>query len=71
MLRLAEGLEAQANTIEPPAEPMRNLEGAIVAATLARRHATAELLADRLRERLARDRTNVVSLDHGSGETVG
>jgi hypothetical protein len=44
---------------------VRDLERAIVAATLAGRHATAELLADRLREWLARDRRNVVRLDGG------
>ena len=44
---------------------VRDLERAIVAATLAGRHATAELLADRLREWLARDRSNVVRLDGG------
>jgi len=48
----------------PPAA-VRDLERAIVAATLAGRHATAELLADRLREWLARDRSNVVRLDGG------
>ena len=44
---------------------VRDLERGIVAATLAGRHATAELLADRLREWLARDRGNVVRLDGG------
>ena len=49
--------------VEHPPESTRNLERAIVAATLAGRHSTADLLADRLRERLARDRGNVVRLD--------
>ncbi len=44
---------------------MRDLERAIVGATLAGRHATADLLADRLREWLARDRGNVMRLDGG------
>ncbi len=55
----AAGLEG----IDSPPDSIRNLERAIVAATLAGRHSTAELLADRLRERLARDRANVVRLD--------
>jgi hypothetical protein len=49
--------------IDSPPDSVRNLERAIVAATLAGRHSTAELLADRLRERLAHDRANVVRLD--------
>jgi integrase len=48
---------------DPAPDSTRDLERAIVAATLAGRHETAALLADRLRERLARDRCNVVRLD--------
>jgi hypothetical protein len=51
--------------VEPPRPPVsvRDLERAIVVATLAGRHGTADLLADRLRERLALDRGNVVRLE--------
>jgi hypothetical protein len=59
----AERTVVSAGAIDPPPDSVRDLERAIVAATLAGRHATAELLADRLRERLADDRANVVRLD--------
>ncbi len=51
-----------ADTEAPSPASVRDLERAIVAATLAGRHATAELLADRLRERLAGEHVNVVRL---------
>jgi hypothetical protein len=54
--------EAETHAVPAPSDSVRDLERAIVAATLAGRHATADLLADRLRERLARDRGNVVDL---------
>jgi hypothetical protein len=49
-------------TTPAPSDCARDLERAIVAATLAGRHATADLLADRLRERLAHDRGKVARL---------
>jgi hypothetical protein len=59
------GLAGDVDSSDHPAAAVRDMERAIVAATLAGRHATAELLADRLREWLARDRGNVVRLDGG------
>jgi hypothetical protein len=61
-LGLAERTLVSDGAIDPP-DSVRDLKRAIVAARLAGRHATAELLADRLRERLADDRANVVRLD--------
>jgi hypothetical protein len=62
--RSVQGLSGdQSATSRAALESVHDLERAIVAATLAGRHSTAELLADRLRERLARDRANAVSLD--------
>jgi hypothetical protein len=62
--RSAQGLSAERSSTAPDAlDSVRDLERAIIAATLAGRHSTAELLADRLRERLARDRANIVCLD--------
>jgi hypothetical protein len=49
--------------LERPPDSERDLERAIVAATLAGRHSTADLLADRLRERIARGPGKVIRLD--------
>jgi hypothetical protein len=46
-------------------DSVRDLERAIVAATLAGRHETADLLADILRGRLPGERANFVRIDQG------